>query len=55
MFIFNEKGEWKMFGSKKMKKAKTKLFSSDKERKQFFAIKSSYKNKEINNHQKKKK
>jgi hypothetical protein len=31
-----------MFGSKKMKRAKTKAFSSDKERKRFFAIKGEY-------------
>lgn len=34
-----------MFGTKKFKKAKTKKFNSDKERKQFFAIQAYYKNK----------
>jgi hypothetical protein len=39
-----------MFGSKKMKRAKTKAFSSDKERKRFFAIKSEYAKSEGNKH-----
>lgn len=34
-----------MFGIKKYKDAKTKKFNNDKERKQFFAIQSYYKNK----------
>lgn len=40
-----------MFGSNKFKKAKTKNFKSDKERKQYFAIKSYYikKNEASNN------
>jgi hypothetical protein len=34
-----------MFGIKKFKKAKTKKFESDKERKQYFAIQTYYKKK----------
>lgn len=46
-----------MFGLNKFKKAKTKNFKSDKERKQYFAIKSYYikKNEASNSVTKKKK